>query len=56
MEDEQEIKESEFVEKKVSLTKKIFGGIGVGGAFVGGGILLLIFTVVRFLFVTAAGL
>lgn len=39
-----------------SFVKKVFGGIGIGGAVVGGGILFLVLTVLRFLYIAAAGL
>ena len=43
-------------EEDKSLTKKIFSGIGVGGAVVGGGLLYLIFIVLRFLYIALSGL
>lgn len=57
MENEQEIEkvDSVFIEKK-SFVKKVFSGIGVGGAVIGGGLLFLIFTVLRFLYIAFAGL
>ncbi|HTE49030.1 MAG TPA: hypothetical protein VK675_03935 [Candidatus Paceibacterota bacterium] len=57
MENEQEIEkvDSVFIEKK-SFVKKVFSGIGIGGAVIGGGLLLLIFTVLRFLYIASAGL
>lgn len=42
--------------KDKNFTKKVFNGIGVGGAYIGGGILLLILTVVRFLYIASAGI
>ena len=44
-----------FIEKK-SLVKKVFSGIGVGGAVIGGGFLYLIFVVLRFLYIALSGL
>ncbi|OIO49356.1 hypothetical protein COS21_03645 [bacterium (Candidatus Gribaldobacteria) CG02_land_8_20_14_3_00_41_15] len=46
----------EGVTKKKSLLKKIFSGIGIGGAVIGGGLFSLILVVVRFLYIASAGL
>jgi hypothetical protein len=56
MENEQEIENTEGITKKKSLVKKIFSGIGIGGAVIGGGLLSLIFVVIRFLYIASAGL
>jgi hypothetical protein len=56
MENEQEIESTEGITKKKSLLKKIFSGIGIGGAVIGGGLLSLILVVIRFLYIASAGL
>jgi len=42
--------------KDENFGKKIFSGIGIGGAVIGGGILYLVFTVLRFLYIAFSGL
>lgn len=53
------IPESEILKddhNKVNNFKKMFKGIGIGGAVIGGGLIYLFFSVVRFLYIASAGL
>lgn len=56
MKNEQEIENTDGTIKKKILVKKIFSGIGIGGAVIGGGLLSLIFVAIRFLYIASAGL
>ncbi len=44
------------LDKKESLLKKVFKGVGTGGLIVGGGFLYISFTILQFLFVAFTGL